>query len=293
MSKVLDRLGQMIKDRYGCHISYKSLGDLSEQEKLQLCSLNTLSMVSKETSIVLFPVSVKGELVGAVEVDEANQLGARSLMALKDVVTMVLESLHLTANSIELINLLEQQLVEKKAPSDSNVISLNQYKQIQGMTSALLPKVFKRRTTFNVPCLIEAKNRYDIHKMALEVHDFSRRMAFVFFNMLEENVRQSYKDWETLGNISLFIPDISLLKDEEIFNLINFLKGARTQDSPQIIAGSSLQIKDILDKELLPRELIQLLNVAYLRMDEPFATYKKQGLVEYFFDSFKSTHPLV
>ncbi|MCB0390282.1 MAG: hypothetical protein KDD58_03275 [Bdellovibrionales bacterium] len=293
IAPVLDRLMEMVNRRYGCELSYRVLDELADEDKKILCGLDPKGPALRQGSRALFPIAVKGDVMGMAEVSKSEQIHDRSLRAMQEVISMVIESLHLTANNLEIVQFLEKQL-EQKPKSDSKVVSLVHYKTEQGIkTHYTWNKSFSGKTTFNVPCLIEAKNSLDIHKMSLEVHEHSRRYAFLFFNQLDKKVRLNPIEWHALGNISLFIPDISSIKDEELFSLTSFLKSSRTKESPQIIAGSLLPIKDIYKNQLIPKEVINLLSVAFLRLENSFEFYKNQGLIKFFFDSLHNNTSLV
>lgn len=295
VAPILRRLMELVRDRYECEIHYRILEELSSSEKILLCSMDSKATTLKLEAKSLFPISIKGEIVGAAEILQSKELQDLSLKALRRVVSIVIESLHTMSNTAEVMSVLEKQFLPKISKA-SNVIPMMEYKKTEDITQPdpTIPNEwnvnFHGNTRFNIPCLIESKSMKDIHKMALEVHEHSQRFAFLYYNQLDFNIRTSASELHKLGNVSLFVPNITYLKDEEIFALINFLKSSRTKESPQIIAGSSILIKDILHTKLLPKELIGLLNVAFLRMENSFEIYKKQGLVEYFFDSFHNPH---
>ncbi len=292
LTPVLNRLIEMVKTRYGCELNYKILDELNDKEKGLLCSLDSKAPALKVENKAFFPVMVKGDLVGAAEVLDCDEICDRSLRALKDIISLVIESLHVTANSLEVISVLEKQLTSTPK-KHTNVISINKFKPLNGHTNTYrFNKSFNGTSTFNVPCLLESKSSDDLFKMAVEIHEHSRRFALLSFDQIDLKIRTNPAELKKLGNISLYIKDISKLSDSELFAVIGFLKSERTKEHPQIIGACPSEIKEVLGNKFVPKELVDLLNVAYLRMDKPFDIYKKEGLVEFFFQSLQDHRPL-
>lgn len=284
-TSVLNRLIEMVKYRYGCDLKYKSLGDLEVGEKNLICSLHpkapALNLVGKH----LFPLSLKGEVIGVAELECKTPFNEKTLQALRCVMDLVIESLHLTACSLEVIETFENHL--QGHPTVSKIISTRQGSQRDTVNSPWLVNFNDPQVKHN-PCLIEGANGDDIHKMAIELHEHFRRYAFLSFYQLSQEVRTHHQQLHLLNNTTLFVPNITALSDEELFTLINFLKSERTPQSPQLIVGSTTRIRDLLDKELIPRELIRSLQSSFVRMQCSFEAYKKQGLLKSFLESADS-----
>jgi hypothetical protein len=293
VNPVINRLTDMIRKRYGCDLQYKPLEDLEAAEKSLLCSLNKDKHIIDESKRILFPVASNKEVLGMAIIENCDEFTERRIKALIDVVHLVVASVNETAGKHEVLQLLERQF--NKSPEPTKIIALNKFRNIQHQLNekSRIRNGFNGKSTFNIPCLIESVRPYDILKMALEVHDHSRRFAFIYFHHLEESVRTNAYELQKLGNISLYVPDITKLNDGELFALLNFLKGERTKNSPQIIAGSTVLIQSVVQHRLVPTEFVDLLKVAFLRMEDEFSVYKSRGLVEYFFDSFKGSQPTI
>lgn len=288
--QVINRLVTMVNDRYGCELVYRDLQSIKEKEKASFCGIGSQSPIRVIQNRSIFPISVKGDLVGIGEVRDRERISDRSIHAIRDFLSIFIESLHLSQDSRLLLHALEKQF-QMSSKSTSNVISLQNFKLEQGIGSPhVFDIAFDGNSSINIPFLIEAPTKEDAFKMALEVHGRSRRFAFLDFSQMDLRARTRLDELQKLGNISLFINELSLLKDEEIFCLTTYLKQKPSPQRPQIIAASSQKIKCLLEKQIVPRELIELLNVAFLRMTDSFYIYRKKGLIEYFFRELVHTN---
>jgi len=272
----------MVRRRYNCELEYSDLAQLSPQESSLILTHNSKKPI-RINGELSFLVSVRDQIVGVAKVVSKNNLCDSSISALQEVVSMVLESTLLAASSMEVIELLEGQLTPK---SPSNVVNLARVRQSHLKTNDYVnTKSFDGNTSYNIPFMIEGSNFEDILRMAIEIHEQSRRYAFVHFDQLNHDVRTSFEGLESVGHVTLFVPDICALKDSEIFTMVSFMKSERTKESPQFIVGSVRTLKSVLERQIVPREFVELMSVGYLRMNKTFSEYRREGLTQFLFES--------
>ena len=272
----IQKLARLIKNRYGCDLSYRALKDLTEDERIKACShSHALS------------IHLHGEAVGVVYVSNSHHLCADSLKALKEVVSTVMEFTLQSSNHLEIINLLEHQLGQQ---NETNIIKMIRPNRT---TNAFLnTKNYSEDMGPNTPVLIEANSHDDILKMAVEIHERSQRYAFIQFDQLSDSARLNSSELHGMGRISLFIPDLVELTSAETLTLIHFINTSTSSDCPQIIVGTLLRSEQLMQMDSIHKNLYTLLNTAVFRLQKPFGSFARNDLNQFFANTFTPQAPL-
>ena len=110
-------------------------------------------------------------------------------------------------------------------------------------------------------------------------------MAFIQFDQLKASDTLSAQTFRDLGPVTVYIPDISSLSVGQQKALLEYLDGFRHEDSPQIIAGTLVDYKQLVATGVPDPALVRKVAVAYLQMTKPFAYYREKNIVDFFYNS--------
>lgn len=296
----MDRLINILNSRYGCELYFRPIASLTECQKSHQCSRLPSSGIHRNGDLIFLPITLNKDFVGILEIQDSPIMTSKVLESIRDFITLLVESIYTATNRVEELKLIENQLLsEPKSTIHSNVVSLLNYKiQNYNLDQYKNPKLGLSKQKINnftgseavkVPCLLESKSSDDMLRMALEVHEQSDSFAFLSFHQLETEVRNCSHSIASLGNITLFIPNIIKLTDSEIFSLVRFLKSRKPSGDPHIIAGSTIPIRTLQNQQLLPTEFLHLLNGSFFKIESSFHDYKNSGVVEHFLENLKKS----
>src|SRR5262249_24069950 len=136
----------------------------------------------------------------------------------------------------------------------------------------------------NFPFLIECNKPEDIFKMALEIHTRAARYAFLTFADLHASALADPKSIDSLGQVTIFIPELSLLTFAQQDCLLQYFEQSRSAEGPQFISGSTLPLQELKKFCKVMAPLLNHLTIGYLAMTKPFEVYKKENVLEFFYE---------
>lgn len=281
LQPTLDRLAKLISKQYGCEMVYLFQNELNSElvPKQRQEMLKGLPLTQDEN--VYFPVLVDQTLAGAARVARAQDLTASGKTYLHQVIKMVLETKLQQLDRLQLVEHFEAQL--QVAEAEAKITPID-HARGGGENAIVGGPASEYEETFDFPCLIESKDSFDIFKMALEIHQAAARFAFLPIQDLAAGVIDSTASLTTLGRVSLFVDDIKRLTFTQQGNLSAFLSERTRLESPQLIVGSTRAYGELKsDPEVHPGFLSQI-SIGYLQLKQPFNTYKKENLIQFFFE---------
>ncbi len=300
VEKTVARLSGVVEKQFGCKLDYEPIDAITHDHGSSSETFYTDLRKGEPVSAgdwVFFPVFVSGDLAGAARIPNRDEITHRTLSYLHSVIRMVIESRLTNSDHVELLQELEQNLREQtenkgaaagiqsavSAPTPirpDNVVRFRDYQD----NPFPLPK---RPTTrpLNFSFLIESRSSEDIFKMALEIHSRSGRFAFLPFRDLSPAALDSADSFKSLGPLTVFVADITTLTFDQQRALVTFYTSARDKDGPQIVAGTLMTVSELKRTHKILPELWPYLSVGFLAMTQPFEIYKKENLLEFFYDS--------
>ena len=104
--------------------------------------------------------------------------------------------------------------------------------------------------------LIEGDDPRDAYKKAFKHHCQKKNYAFLFYSDLSSQSRLLVEELQSLGNMTLYIPNLANLSPKEAQALLQLME-KRSEKSPTLVAGTShnsqamLPIQDRLKEQLL------------------------------------------
>lgn len=283
LTPILNRLVGIVEKRYNCRLDYWPFESFKADSALQTLASGRQPM--RLNGKLFFPIFLKENLAGLASITESTRLNDREVGDLNDVIRLVLESTLMTSTSIEALQALEDKI--RQSELGNKVVTLNQYRRLR--EDQQKPRLLQAQDTalqFNLPCLIEGQSHFDIHKMALEIHERSGRYAFLSATIVDPSVYKNVEAFNGLGPCTLFIPDLSEWNAERNQDLYSLLCQRPRAGSPQFITGSVVSKESLIREHGIARELIDKLSLIHLRMTESFESYVERGVMNFLFHSF-------
>lgn len=223
-------------------------------------------------SMGLWGVAADRELLEA----EFNEISTTLMMVLGD-----LSELKKRSSGLEhmrsALELKLRQSVEK------NVIPLASFRNIIKAKNPY-PDIEKQSWRLRQDCLIDAKDRDEVHKMAFELYTHDSRYAFLEYEILDAGKRNDLSELLQLGSVILFIPSVFALSlNEQV--ILNTLIELNTLNRPLLMVGTNRSCADLRLEPRIFYPLVENLARAYIKLSKPVAVYKREGLIKYFLDS--------
>jgi predicted Rossmann fold nucleotide-binding protein DprA/Smf involved in DNA uptake len=106
--------------------------------------------------------------------------------------------------------------------------------------------------------------QFPVNRVAIEIHELSGRWAFVSVEDLPADVFANRESIEKLGGLTLFIRDIASLSTNQQLKLAEYLARAASDDTPHVIAASSLSVDDLIHQGRILPYLSRLFTVSTL-----------------------------
>lgn len=270
-SSFVNRLKQILANRYGKGLQIRQLMDLSENHAEDLFTRgNDLHI----------PIRVNGAILGTAIVPSAWDLNQEKRQGVAQLVRMVLEPamykwyLETKESNLEKItqahlDLSNVRLFGEEAPSELDFFDGS--KLNEGPASEL--------NTILVH--LEGSNETINKKVALTVHDLTSRWAFVPFNDIKGQLHSS-QDIAKMGAMTIFVEKVETLNSAEQ-ELITEYISAQYFEGPLIITSSLVGLNELTSVEL-DRNLVKELSDNCFEVDRaPLASQGLKEVLELFF----------
>ena len=275
----VQKVAEMVRRQYGCAFSYRALDEIIREDSSLDARLSTgLPVANNRNKWVDLPVFLNDTLVGAGRISPADKFSNTQVLQLHQMIRLILEEALRGAEKIHSLEILENTTIENAQPT--NVISLRKH----------LPNAFplpdkKANNSLAFPFLIEGPSPDEIFKMALEIHHHSSRYAFLSIEDIAASAFESIQSLCALGAVTIYISDLTKVPLATQSQILNYYNGERDKESPQFIAGTQTSILELSKHAGVLEGLLTVLRVGYLYMQQPFSFYKKQNILEFFYDS--------
>ncbi len=175
-------------------------------------------------------------------------------------------------------------LIDDLYGAEPNVFSLTRFRKLREAAKKIDTEP-ESKIYFAVSCFIDGKDAEECRKLAFEMHVVSHRMAFLPFTDLHEEVRSKPENLVDMGAITIFIPDVTELTVSEQKGLLEYFKGARSNETPHIMSASSISYAELLKSRVVSTELLEWLGLSVIQMNKPFRTYMNDGLIPFLYHS--------
>jgi hypothetical protein len=283
----LMKLASLIERYYGCKLEYQSITRLlidSPEIAFLESSLQEGQTVSAG-DLAFLPIFKNNSLAGAARISNYEKLSDKQMKLLSQTVRVIIESRLENVDRLDFLENFETQAKEnldEKSSRTSNVIPLNRFKANRFPLPERNPALSNQ---LNFSFLIEGTQSEEIFKMAFEIHTRSQRYAFLPIEDLNASVFESPTQLKEMGHLTIYIENIASLSAARQQQILDFYKSERDKECPQFIVATTTPISELKKSANINQELLSRLSVGYLCMTQPFATYKKENLLDFFYDS--------
>lgn len=278
MDMPLFKLKQLLKNRYG--------------KSLELRPVMDLAMLTPKTEAVVrgndfyIPIVVSEQFLGTAVVPQGWELCDDNKKSIADLVRMVLEPKLYT------------EFLERRESNLRTVSSLD----ISGENLRLFgdleenyeteTETYSRGSSYNTSLIhLQGSNEQLVKKVALQIHEFSARFAFVPFEDIAQEVN-SILDLTNLGGMTLFVENVESITTSQQELLAEYIKAPRSLDEPLVITASRLGLTELqltLSNETLLNHLTQV-NLEVERA--PLASTTLREMLDLFFIREDDNHDL-
>jgi len=268
MDTSLLKLKQLVSSRYGKGFELRPLMDLSK------LGSSAESIVSGNDLFI--PIVVENQFLGTAVIPHGWELSEEKQKNVAQLVRMVLEP--------KLYN----EFLERR---ESNLQCLQGLSFPETNLSLFAEdekdeseEVILSETSSSTTALIHliGKNSQIIRKVALQIHEFSNRWAFVPFGDVQ-NELNSVMDICNLGGMTLFLENIENLPADKQELIAEYLKSPRSLEEPLILTSSIIALEE-LSKFISSQDLLQDMIQVHLEVERaPLSSTTLREVIELFF----------
>jgi len=269
MDTAMIKLKQLLNSRYGKGLELRRLMDLS---KLRIDSEPVV-----QGNDLYIPIVVQEQFLGTAVIPHGWELSSDKKKSVAQLVRMVLEPKLYT----EFLERRETNLqsIQASTFSGSNltIFGDSEYESDdQELSSDEEPKL--------VTSLLHLRGHDNslIKKIALQIHEFSARWAFVPFEDVCKDLTTAM-DICNLGGMTLFVENVESLSAEHQELLAEYLKSPRSLSEPLILTSSTLSLEN-LSSRLVSRTLSEDIETSHLEVERaPLNSEMLRELLDLFF----------
>jgi len=267
MDSALVKLKQLLSSRYGKGLELRRLMDLS---KLQIGSEPMV-----QGNDLYIPIIVQEQFLGTAIIPHGWELCEDKKKSVTQLVRMVLEPK------------LYHDFLERKETNLKSIATLNFSTQNLNLFAEDLEKddesVLEEKNLITSILHLQGHDNSMIKKVALQIHDFSARWAFVPFEDVCKDLH-SAMDICNLGGMTLFVENMESLSEEHQALLVEYTKSPRSLVEPLILTSSNLSLEKLKSK-LANADLIAEIQDSHLEVERaPLNSQMLRELLDLFFN---------
>lgn len=260
----------MVANRYGKSLVVRRLMDMGD------CHQTDCFTKGNDLHI---PINVNGALLGTAIVSSARELDLESRDNMTQLIRMVLEpamyNWYLEQKESNLAEITRTNFAPENvrifgdnAPADDELIYDTEIDEDNILISHLI----------HLQGPSENKNK----KIALLLHEITRRWAFVPFNDIKGQIH-STQDISKMGSMTIFIENVEKLNPSEQELIEEYLCEERFQDEPLIITTSMLNL-EALSKTTLRTHILDELSINLFEVEKaPLDPHNLKEVLELFY----------
>ncbi len=239
--ETVKRLKSLVDEKFQKNLEFKTLvsADLFTSQSCE----KSEAIVSGNS--LLMPFFYNSQHLLTAEIEDGAELNSEDREALTSMVHLVLDPV-----------IIGWHLSHMNFTPDSFV-----QQSISGSAITLKPLSLSRTDTF----ILEGGRPQTMHKVAFELHDLKGNWSFLSWSQISSSV-QTVQDLKDLGQVTVFIEDIGMLKDDELKLIEEFLE-LQLDESPLIIIGTMVPFKTLVESSALSERMIELLRNQLILVD--------------------------
>ena len=253
MTETMIRINRIFESVLGCTCEFQDAAHIDQAQwsssDLEALKGNAAALPqyveSQTTDSFGFPINFQGRFAGLAVVRGAKETTPRKLIQLAELMTMVLENGLQREDRKERLRMIEERLfmINEK----SNVIPLrpSRFGRVMQVTDSEFEIESTPSPLLTTPLLMQVEESFPLSRIAIEVHQMSKRWAFISVEDLPSDTLSTREGIEELGGITLFIRDLTKLTTNQQLKLAEFLASQPTEDMPHVLAGVNLDVAEL------------------------------------------------
>ncbi|MES2962384.1 MAG: hypothetical protein V4760_00745 [Bdellovibrionota bacterium] len=308
MNETIVRMNRIFENVLGCTLEFQAAEELSlglwSSGDLADCRSNRPGLPQYVESLQAdsfgFPVNHENQFAGFVVVHGMKEARPKKLIIMAELVSMVLEYGLKQEDRRERLRLIEERLflMDESTKSNSNIIPLRpaRFEKVLEVTEMDFETEVPASPLITMPLLLQVDPTFPLHRVALEIHNMSRRWAFLSLTDLPSDILSSKENLQQLGGITLFIPDLAKLSTEQQIRLAEYLAMKPTDDAPQVVAGVVEQVEQLELSGRLMAHLTEHFMISKLEFTSKSSQQVTSDLIEaslqHICDQMRETHAI-
>lgn len=268
MDTAMMKLKQLLSSRYGKGLELRRMMDLSK--------LRDDSEPVVQGNDLYIPIVVQEQFLGTAVIPHGWELSSEKKKSVTQLVRMVLEPKlyneflerrETNLKTIESLNFSAGNVTLFGDDEDSDIFAPAETTPTQMITSLLH---------------LQGRDGSLIKKVALQIHDFSARWAFIPFEDVCKELKSSM-DICNLGGMTLYVENVENLSTEHQDLLADYLKSPRSLSEPLILTSSTLSLEEV-EQRLTNQTFGQDIKTSHLEVERaPLNSQMLRELLDLFF----------
>jgi len=268
MNTAMVKLKQLLSSRYGKGLELRRLMDLSK------IRMDAEPIV--QGNDLFIPIVVQEQFLATAVIPHGWELSSEKKKSVAQLVRMVLEPklyneyLERRENNLQIVESLNfsGSNLSLFAEDETDMLEKEESRPTQELITSLLH--------------LQGKDVSLIKKVALQIHDFSARWAFIPFDDVCKEL-QTAMDISNLGGMTLFVENVENLSAEYQTLLTEYLQSPRSLSEPLILTSSTLSMTE-LNLRLANSAFNQDIQASHLEVERaPLNSQMLRELLDLFF----------
>ncbi|MES2769418.1 MAG: hypothetical protein V4596_09760 [Bdellovibrionota bacterium] len=272
------KVSKIAEQKYGCSVEFVYFGqnadhnDDSYNSVFETIQRNVGAQFVIAKGAILVPVYVDGEIFGSIVIKDGMNVDPLNFEDLHIFLDTTLKDFIIKKEKLRRIKI-EESIIKanKMKESSSNVIPL--FKNMNDDIVLSLTRSYEEKTTdietkndkvWRSALFLTGGDYTQTRAIAHDIHSLLNRNAFVPYSVLEMNSPRFSENLPSLGRISIYIPEILDLSQNEAAEIFNFIKNLSSREHPFFIISSQKSFDEIQKEALLDPELISALKLFHL-----------------------------
>ncbi|MCB0420093.1 MAG: hypothetical protein KDD61_03805 [Bdellovibrionales bacterium] len=259
--KIVGRLSTMVSRIYGGYLTYVPINDLSKgfrsRYELQL-NKSRWSIVDEKD--LYCSINYNGEVCGACRIRLDRPLSHKEIAQLHTTIQLTISSALASLRKIDSLKEIESQLETALNHSvDWSLFDQHSVGHWQNYDFNISVQDGES-TELNLSCLIFSADDSTGRKVALEIHNFSDRFAFVSSNDIDPRCLENPQRIYELGRISLLVPEILDLSNDQQCGILEYLASLPGREGPTILVVTQRPMQELKSNPQMVPQLLKRLS---------------------------------
>ncbi|MEQ1878759.1 MAG: hypothetical protein ABL958_19110, partial [Bdellovibrionia bacterium] len=278
MNSVLDRLCQMIAERYQRQVRYVELTPYSDSPESPIVDLVIRNRRAKKIIAgddLVVPVRMGERLAGAAVISGGMTLPETDMDAVVDTVGLILDEYVEVSDRVDRIRQLENHL--QNVTESPNVVYLHQVRTRNKELGEQIA-VGRQQGPHLTQILLEGRAGIPFKEIAFDIHQKSGRSSFISWDDLDASQIARASDIAELGPITIFFPNLANLSPAQQAVLDDYVLNVMDDFTPRIMAAIQAPLSELVERGSIKSTLGFYFSKIHLRI--PPLVERKEDILE-------------